>query len=67
MFRKSLTTLTTVAMLSAPMASYAQPSPVPVPTPQSHPQAAGPRGHGLDGVFALVIVALIAGLFAHRH
>ncbi|MDG1470360.1 MAG: hypothetical protein P8Q26_02170 [Ascidiaceihabitans sp.] len=54
-------------MLSAPLASYAQPSPVPVPTPQSHPQAAGPRGHRLDGVFALVIVALVAGLFAHRH
>ena len=67
MFRKSLTAFAAIALLSAPLASYAQPIPAPMPQGQSQGPAAAPRGPGLEVVLAVGALVVIAGLFAHHH
>ncbi|WP_376873419.1 hypothetical protein [Albirhodobacter sp. R86504] len=67
MFQKSLTTIAAIALLSAPLSSYAQPAPVLAPPPQAQGPAAAPRGPGLETAIVVGALVVLAGLFARRH
>lgn len=66
MFRKSLTTFAAIAMLTAPLASYAQPVPASVPRAQAQAPAASPRVPGLEIVLAVGVLVVLAGILGHR-
>ncbi|MBU2992493.1 hypothetical protein Q4555_08710 [Octadecabacter sp. 1_MG-2023] len=69
MFRKLLTVAAAAAMMSAPLATYAQSTPARAPVVVAQPKApaATPRQSGMEALLAVGAVAVIVGILAKRH